>query len=343
MTRINAGAFWRLMACIVTVATIASLPIAAEAHVKWFAPYDLTAAPRQPFAIWSNEFGQLALAAVLALWLGSIVETTRFGRSVLIGLDLLTQSFRPRIDVFLRSCLAAFFIALWSRGGIILTPELATNNASVEWLQAGIAAGMFWRPSMAFSGIGIVALYAYGVASYGPFHMLDYPIFLGFAAYCVLRGMRRDVVGTLPGTVVRWSIAITLMWASVEKWAYSEWTFPILDLHPAIALGFSHSFFMTASGMVEFVLAFALIWTPLVRRLSAIILGTTFISAIFEFGKIDAIGHLPIIAALAGIIVEPRSTGRYPRPVWLPVCFVLALIAFVAAYCAAHSWLMPAP
>jgi hypothetical protein len=145
----------------------------------------------------------------------------------------------------------------------------------------------------------------------------------------------------LPEAILRWSIGITLMWASVEKWAYPEWTFPLLDMHPAIGMGFRHPFFMNAAGMVEFGSAFALIWTSLVRRLAAIMLGATFISAVFEFGKVDAIGHLPIIAGLAVIAVEPRMPSRYPRPAWLPACFLIALFGFIYAYCTAHAVLMP--
>lgn len=329
------------MAGSLAVAAIALRPIGAQAHVKWFAAYDLTAPPHSPSAIASSQFAQLALFTMLALCAASWIETSKFGRSLGIGLNLLTGTIRLRTDEFLRCCLAAFFIALWSHGGIILTPELATENPWVEWLQAAIAVGMFWHRSMLLSGIGIVGLYAYGVAAYGLYHMLDYPIFLGFAAYCMLRGLSLDRTGRMPEAIVRWSIGITLMWASVEKWAYPEWTFPLLDLHSDIALGLDRKFFMNAAGMVEFGFAFALVWTPLVRRLAAIALCATFVSAIIEFGKIDAIGHMPIIAALVVIAVEPSVAMRYPRPTWLPGCFALALVGFVVAYFAAHALLMP--
>ena len=52
---------------------------------------------------------------------------------------------------------------------------------------------------------------------------------------------------------------ITLMWASVEKWAYPEWSFPLFADHPAMSLGFTPEFFMRSAGSVEFALAFALI------------------------------------------------------------------------------------
>ena len=56
------------------------------------------------------------------------------------------------------------------------------------------------------------------------------------------------------------------MWASVEKWAYPEWSYPLFATHPDMAMGFDPAFFMRAAGVVEFAMSFALIWTPLVRR-----------------------------------------------------------------------------
>ncbi len=94
-----------------------------------------------------------------------------------------------------------------------------------------------------------------------------------------------------PLDIVRWATAITLMWASIEKWAYPEWTFPLFIRHPALTMGFDAEFFMRSAGVIEFALSFALMWTPLVRRVGAAILAAMFIAAIVEFGKIDAIGH----------------------------------------------------
>ena len=71
-----------------------------------------------------------------------------------------------------------------------------------------------------------------------------------------------------------------------------------------MTLGFDPDFFMRAAGAVEFALAFALMWTPLVRRVAAIMLAAMFISAVFEFGKIDLIGHTLIVVVLLGIIAD---------------------------------------
>ena len=50
--------------------------------------------------------------------------------------------------------------------------------------------------------------------------------------------------------------------------------------------------------------------------------------------------HLLTVAAPAVIAIEQMPASRYPRPVWLPGCFVVALFGFEAAYCAAHVFLI---
>lgn len=277
-----------------TIGVVATLPTSASAHVKWFASYNIAAAPRSLDAVLTLAFGQLAALSILVLWLLSIMETLAPGRAVLMGLDDLTAGLRARTQILLRAALGAFFIALWAHGGVILTPELMTHDSRVEWLQAAIAVGMLWHGTLALSGLGIVLLFCLGVQDYGLFHMMDYPIFLGLAGYLALVGWRPMMWSRPALILLRWSAAVTLMWASVEKWGYPDWTFPLLDQHAHISMGLSQAFFMTASGMVEFGCAFALIWSPLVRRLAAVALTATFVSAIFEFGKIDAIGNLPI-------------------------------------------------
>ena len=323
----------------------ALLPGSAAAHVKWFASYNISAAPNPLGNVFSPFFGQLAVFSILLLWVVSRIETIGIGRTVIAGLDDLTAPLQARSEVLLRAGSGAFFIALWAQGAVILTPELATQVMWIGWLQAAIAIGLFWRGTLALSGGGIVLLFCLGIRDYGLFHMLDYPIFLGLAGYLILSGWHIDPFGRPPTVLLRWSAAVTLMWASIEKWAYPDWTFPLLDLHPKITLGLSHSLFMTASGMVEFGCAFALIWTPLVRRLAAVALVSTFTSAIFEFGKVDAIGHLPIIAAMLVFVAEPSGGvgGRVAlmrQPNRVGAFYALCLLGFIVAYYGLHALLI---
>ena len=153
---------------------------------------------------------------------------------------------------------------------------------------------------------------------------------------------RRDtLLGLAPRDVVRWGAAVTLMWASVEKWAYPQWTFPLFVTHAGMSLGFDPVFYMKAAGVVEFSLAFALIGPPLVRRSAAILLAATFISAVPAFGKIDAIGHSPIIVIFLAIIADNTpARERFPS-FRMPAYYVVAFVITVAAYYLGHAALFP--
>jgi hypothetical protein len=168
--------------------------------------------------------------------------------------------------------------------------------------------------------------------------MADYPLFLGIAVYIALVGLQRDFFNIRPLDILRWSASITLMWAALEKWAYPEWTYALFGQHPGLTAGFSPDFFMRAAGWVEFSLAFSLLWTPLVRRVGAILLTGMFVGAVFDFGKIDFIGHSLIIVALLAIFSDSSRTSRVSRFAWLlPGSFSGALCAVGAAYYGVHA------
>ena len=128
---------------------------------------------------------------------------------------------------FSAASVAFFFIAIWGLGGVLLTPELKTNSTLIGIIQLGIAAGMVSRRTMPLSALGIFTLYAVAVWNYGVFHLADYPVFLGVAAYLALTGLQKNFFGARPIDVLRWAAGITLMWASIEKWAYPEWSYPL--------------------------------------------------------------------------------------------------------------------
>ena len=67
--------------------------------------------------------------------------------------------------------------------------------------------------------------------------MMDYPIFLGDAIFLALNGFRMtSFLGVRALDIVRIGASITLLWASIEKWAYPEWTYP----NPVRASGSFH-------------------------------------------------------------------------------------------------------
>jgi hypothetical protein len=320
---------------------LAAIPHIASAHVKWFCAYDVAGQPEGLANVLCLNFELLTGLSLALLCAGFLVERTLIGRGLLWLLDLATALLRQHTDKLIRATCGMFFVALWTAGGIILTPELKTTLGFVPWLQLAIAACLIWRRTLPLAALGIVFLYGLAVHNYGVFHLMDYPIFLGVAAYLALTGLRCSAFGMRPLDVVRWAASITLMWASVEKWAYPEWSYPLFTTHPAMGMGFDPQFMLQAAGAVEFALAFALICTPLVRRVAGIILIFLFTSAVFEFGKIDAIGHSVIIVMLVAFVADDAGP-KAPRLAWRPfltptVGYATALAGFVYAYYEAHA------
>ena len=312
----------------------------ASAHVKWFCAFDVAGQPRGLENVLCADFELLVGIALLTFVAGCLVEWSPLGDGLLRAFNRATKLIQVNTEILIRAGCAFFFIAVWSTGGILLTPELKSDSTAVGFLQLVIAAGMISRKTIPFSAGGIAVLFGWAVYQYGAFHLADYPVFLGIAAYLALIGLQRDLFGVRPLDVVRWAAAITLMWASVEKWAYPQWTFPLLANHPGMTFGYDPEFFMRAAGVIEFTLAFALLWTPLVRRCAAVLLAVMFVSAILDFGKIDAIGHAPIIAVLLVILADDApATNKLRHAALAPVGYGIALAVFLGAYYLAHALL----
>ena len=311
---------------------------AASAHVKWFCAFDVAGQPRGLEQVLCTDFELLTGLALVCLMFGCLAEGTPLGTAILNALDRATAAVRDNSVLIVRAVVGFFLISLWNLGGIILTPELKTDIAWIPWFQLAMAAGLLWKRTLPFTAAGIVFLFGLAVWNYGAFHLADYPVFLGVGAFLALTAFDRTLFGQRPIDVVRIAAAITLMWASVEKWAYPHWTDPLIAAKPAMTMGASPELFMQAAGVIEFTLAFALIWTPLVRRASAIILTAVFVSAILEFGKVDAIGHSGIIAVLIAIAADDARVPATRRDVVLtPVYYASALMLFLGVYYFAHG------
>ena len=310
----------------------------ASAHIKWFCAYDVASQPVGLDNVLCPDFELLTGLSLLGLLTGSAVEGTVVGNAILRAFDQATSIIRDNIEIIFRAACAFFFISIWAVGGILLTPELKTDSIWIGVLQLAIAAGMLSRRTMPLSALGIFALFDIAVWNYGGFHLADYPVFLGVAAYVALVGGQTNFFGARPIDVLRYAASITLMWAAIEKWAYPQWSYPLLIQHPEMTLGFAPDFYMRAAGAIEFVLAFSLLWTPLVRRVAAIMLTAMFVSAVFAFGKIDLIGHSLIVVALLGIIVDDGGKPARIRDFWLiPAAYAASLALFLATYYIVHA------
>lgn len=327
------------LAAAVILLVIAFPTVSAWAHVKWFAPYDVPAQPRLLELVLSTAFWLFtALALVIMVGLEYIGRTSA-GTVLLQPFDWLGRLDSGRPEAFLRAGVGAFFVAVWALGGFIITPELKSSSTVVPWIQVAIAMSMVWDGTLIIGAVGIVALYAIATIDYGVFHLLDYPIFLGVALFLALKGLKVEaVLGKRPIDYLRYSISITLMWAAIEKWAYPNWTFPLLSVHADLTLGMNDLTYMTAAGVIEFGLGFGLLCGPLVRRSAAFVLVLMFVSAIAEFGQVDAVGHLVIIVVLI-LLIGDRKPDSLPKPLQVVPGYAAALTAFLAVYYGLHHFI----
>ena len=179
-------------------------------------------------------------------------------------------------------------------------------------VQLAIAASMLFRSTLKFGAVGIMALYVYAVEEYGAFHMMDYPIFPGVAVYLALTGVKSRYLCALRLPVLYTGVAVTMMWGAIEKFGYPSWTFPLLDTHPGFTLGFSFEQFMCIAGFVEFSLAFFMVTGTTLLRWSCAALLLIMVSAVPEFGRVDAVGHLLIAAGLLAMIIAGQRTIQLP-------------------------------
>jgi hypothetical protein len=313
----------------------------AEAHVKWFAPYIVGASPRPLAASLTDPFFWLGIALVLVFFLATRwIEPTRFGLALSAGMSRFSAPLDRRLDDFLRGAIAAFFVAIFSVGGIYLTPDLKTDSALIPWVQLVIALCLFFRSTMPVAAVLIVGLWLTALRDYDLFHLLDYlALGLGVAGYLWLAASRDPDHHRARFDVLRWGVAIALMWSSLEKFAYPDWFYLLVVEKPYLTLGLPRDAFIPMAGVAEFTLGFGLLSSPLIRQLSALALFVIFNAAVYPFGRIDLIGHGLIMAALVAIATHDWKTS--PRPgagvLAIPVRLATALVLFAALYWGSHG------
>jgi hypothetical protein len=232
---------------------------------------------------------------------------------------------------------AVSFALLWADGGLIITPELKASSIWLSAIQLLIPIYMFWRATLPAAGAGIIVLYGYGVVTYGLFHMLDYPVFVGLGVFFALSVSQNARLLAFRFDFLRWTVACSLLWPSIEKFVYPGWVAPIAIAHPEVTQGFDVATVVTAAGVVEFGLSFALFWTPLARRLAALALMAVLTAATFDFGKMDGIGHLLIIAILIVVFAHPSETHDRRHPALAPLAGGMTLAAVILLYTGGHA------
>jgi hypothetical protein len=324
-----------LIACAVVGLLLTSRT--AAAHVKWFVNCNANDDPLPAMAVFTGTFFLFFGVFLMLFYVGCKCERTTLGTNVSQFLDHITAPLHRRSDELLRSVAAVSFALLWADGRLILTPELKASSVWLSAIQLLVPIYMFWRVTLAAAGAGIILLYGYGVATYGLFHMLDYPVFIGLGAFFALSTSQNTKLVAFRFDFLRWTVAATLLWPSMEKFVYPGWVAPVAIAHPEITLGFDVATVVTAAGVVESGLALALLWTPLIRRLAALVFIVLLTAATFDFGRVDGIGHLVIITILLVVFAQPGSSAERRRPMLAPLVGGIAVPAVIFLYTGGHA------
>ena len=318
-----------------------ALSATAHAHVKWFAPYIVEAPPQKLGTTLVNPWFWSGIALVLAFFLLTRkLEPTAFGQGVLGAMDKVTGPLWRRLDDFVLFVISAFFVAVFAVGGVYLTPDLKTPNEWVSWMQLLIAGLVFSRRTRPLAAAGIILLWVLALIDYELFHLLDYlALGIAVAAYLLLESVAPENWRQYRFAALRWGVAIALMWSSLEKFAYPDWFHPLVEEKPFLTFGMPRDVFIPMAGVAEFTMGFGLLWTALVRRLSAVTLFLIFNAAVWPFGRLDLVGHALIMAVIVAIAADPTPQLRFSirRPLWtIPAGLVAALVIFSGSYWGLH-------
>jgi hypothetical protein len=316
----------------------------AQAHVKWFAPYIVGAPPQPVETTLLNHWFWIGVCLVLMFFLVTrAIEKSSFGNQVLTLMDRVTDPLWSRLDDFVRAVISAFFIAIFAVGGIYLTPDLKTPADWVSWVQLAIAGLIFSRRTQPIAAAGILGLWLLALRDYDLFHLLDYlALGVSVATYLVLEASANPEWRKHRFEVLRWGVAIALMWSSLEKFAYPEWFYPLAEERPFLTFGMPRDVFLPMAGVAEFTLGFGVLWTPLVRRLSAVALFIIFNAAVYPFGRIDLIGHGLIMAIIVSIAADHTREIHFLPAVKrslasIPASLATVFVVFVTGYWGLHS------
>lgn len=340
----------RRLGGLVLFAGLAARGSSAQAHVKWFAEYDLNKPPLPIGEVLNGQFVQFFLSSVLLIyaffWFDRYVLRKRLLQD---ALSRYTVS-EPVASLIMRGAALIFLVAISAYGlsgsAFFLTPELKTEQRWVPWVQLAMALCALQRRTLPLLGVGIAGLYVAAITQYGIFHLLDYLILIGVAFFFLAASMPGPGWLMSRYIVLYATTAITLLWAAVEKWGYPIWTSPLLAREPDLLMGLPPHTYMVLAGFVEFNITFMLLsGASLLSRATALGLALIFVLAIYKFGAIDAIGHLLIVAILLVLTLYGPTNGRNflvleQKSLWTEAYFMTGLyvLAFVLIFLAYYGF-----
>ena len=337
MNREKNGIAWSAILSLLLMTTL--MTSEAFAHVKWFTQFDNAKAPLSITEVLTKTFIGFFICSVVMVYFFFVADRYAYKKGYLVAFD---ESLR-KLDLLsihiMRVCAAIFFFSLFGYYQFMeltffLTPELLTTSKIVPWVHLAIGFCALSRYTMPLVGVGILGLYGAAVYNYGIYHLIDYLIFLGIAYFFMATAITRGSWKKSGFIVLYALMGLTLLWASVEKWGYPYWTYPLLAKDPSLLMGMEPYTYMLLAGFVEFNVIFLLLGAvSIVTRLIALVLEAVVMLAIYKFGLVDAIGHLMIIAVLLVLILRGPTEARYilllrDKSIWMEAYFMTGLYYF---------------
>ena len=288
----------------------------AHAHIKWFEAFDVAQPPLPIGDVLNRVFIWFFIASVVLIYLFFLVDRYAYKKHLLVDLDERFRIFDGLSIVIMRAAAGIFFASLWAYGvfadrSFYITPELVTPHVWVSWLQLAMALCALSARTTPLIAAGILILYGMGVSAYGLFHMLDYIVFLAIGFFLGVTALPSKAWKKAGFVTLFAATGVNFLWLAVEKFAYPQWTYPLLAQHPKLLMGMEPEIYMVLAGYVEVMIIFTLLGAAsVVTRVIAFGFQALFVLAIFEFGLIDAVGHLMIIAILFVLLARGPTDAR---------------------------------
>ena len=198
-----------------------------QAHVKWFVEYDITKPPMPIGEVLNGMFVQMFLVSVVGVYLFFLADRYIYEGGYLAEFDKKLKLFDNLAAAIMRAAAGIFFLSLFIwylvyGTTFFLTPELKTSAGYVPWIHLLMALSVLSCRTTPITGIGIFFMYVAAALDYGIFHVLDYMIFLGIGYYLMTANSNSKSLIKSGFVVLFACTGLTLIWASVEKFAVRE-------------------------------------------------------------------------------------------------------------------------
>jgi uncharacterized membrane protein len=303
-------------------------------------------------AIFSSPMWQgCFIAAIAAMFCLSVLDRH------LSDADGATERLKSRVHAFVAphawtalriGCSIYFLLAAWGLGKpVYLTPELGAPSF-VPWIQTACAVLVLFPGSAWIAGLALMGLYLGAICDYGWFHLLDYPLFLFIGATLFTLSTNRGLAIERAFVLLRWGVALTLLWGGIEKFAYPDWSFPMLIHDPRLSFGLAPATAMIIYGFGEIAMSYGLLFFRTGSQVASAMLLSVFVAAIPMFGWIDLVGHSGVIVVLALLTVTrtapPVSIASRSLDIGsYSAMFPALTLALSAAYFGLHAVWLPTP